>query len=365
MIAVGRTWRRIGLVLSAFALAGTFQTFVVPALRAYHLLFLQEDPAAIAEFKLRQLPPERFQAEIEAALDDDDSELAASLLEVTDQLAYPVDATLRQRIVDAQAFNAQRTLGDIWDGFAKGDASSEAGLGGALLADMTGAGDIRDLIIEGSAFLKGEEPDQVVLVISTVGVALTAGTYMSGGAGLPIRAGASVLKAAKKAGKMPEPLVNELTNLAKTSLNRQALDAAVDAAKRFDGPALAGAAGRILNEQATNKIKQAADDIASIHSKAGYRAVNQSLQVAESTADISKLRKLADATGKRLQGTLKLLGRAALEMGELMAKLIGWMTTALLWLLGAAWTLIRLFFLSVKHSIRAVRWLSKPRPAQA
>ena len=75
-------------------------------------------------------------------------------------------------------------------------------MAGTALGDLFVFGDIRDAVREGSRLAKGEPADELVLGLAGVGLALTAGTYASLGAGAPARVGLSVLKAARKTGRM-------------------------------------------------------------------------------------------------------------------------------------------------------------------
>lgn len=353
---IRRSLRFFGLVTSATALALAFEPMVPPALLAYEVLSQQGDPVAVADFRLRQLPPEMFLNEMELAVAENDFERAASLLAVAEDLTVPVDPALRQRVIDAQAFDAKRTFSEFWDGLADGDASTGAGLGGTLAADLTGVGDVRDLWREGGAYLKGEEYDQVVLVLATAGVALTVGTVASVGAALPARTGLTVLKAAKKAGSLPKPLIDEFVTLSKTAIDREAVEQAVQAARWLDVEGVGTAAGRILRPKEMAILQTAAQDVASIAKTGGYRALHQSLALAESTADLTKMRKLAEAKGNRFLGVVRVLGKTAWKLGELAFGLASVVLAALGWLLVALFVTSRAAYMIARWLARTVWW---------
>ena len=79
-------------------------------------------------------------------------------------------------------------------------------LAGTALGDLFVFGDIRDAVREGSRYAHGETYDELVLGLACVGIALTAGTYASFGAATPARVGLSVVKAARKTGKLGGPM---------------------------------------------------------------------------------------------------------------------------------------------------------------
>lgn len=335
------------VALTVAGLAALFSgPWVIPkAIQSAHLLAQRDDVVAIAEYQLSTVPPRQFQDAIDQALVDGDPELAASLVEVAAGGDTPVSADLSQRVADAQGFDVGRTAGDVWNGFFKGDTASEAALSGSFVADMTGVGDARDLVREGNSYLTTGSYDPVVLTLSVVGLASTVTTYLTAGSAAPVRTGLTVLKAAKKAGSLPDPLVRELGELAVRSIDGVALDEAITAAKRFDYYGAGTAAGRILNPRTATTISKLADDVSGIAGKSGYRAVNQTLRAATSTADISKLRRLADATGTRYRGTLKILsgvgavGGVVLSVASFAIILGGWALSGFVWLLTAGFAI--------------------------
>ena len=77
-----------------------------------------------------------------------------------------------------------------------------AGLAGTALGDLFVFGDLRDAVREGSRYISGENYDQLILGLSVVGIAITAGTYATVGAAAPARVGISAVKAARKAGRI-------------------------------------------------------------------------------------------------------------------------------------------------------------------
>ncbi len=52
-----------------------------------------------------------------------------------------------------------------------------AGLAGTAPGDLFVFGDIRDAAREGSRYVSGQNYDQLILGLSVVGIAITAGTY--------------------------------------------------------------------------------------------------------------------------------------------------------------------------------------------
>ncbi|MCC6660124.1 MAG: hypothetical protein IT437_04480 [Phycisphaerales bacterium] len=87
-----------------------------------------------------------------------------------------------------------RRIRDAGLGAISGRGESIAGLVGAVAADFFVVGDIRDLVIQGGRYVIDGETDEVILVLSGIGLATTLAPEVDW---VP-----SVLKAARKAGTM-------------------------------------------------------------------------------------------------------------------------------------------------------------------
>lgn len=105
-----------------------------------------------------------------------------------------------------------RNTKEFSSGFIDGKGESAIGISGSILSDMTVVGDLRDLSTEGMKFANDEKYDKVVLSIATIGVGLSASQLLSAGSSTPVKVGASVLKVAKKTGKLSEAFLNVISS---------------------------------------------------------------------------------------------------------------------------------------------------------
>ena len=127
---------------------------------------------------------------IEAALAADDSDLAASFVELARDKGIAVSEELSKRVSDA--VTESNSTSDIARRFATGlvtgNADDVASLSGTVAGDLFVFGDIRDVVREGKHLATGEDVDRLVLGLATVGLAVTAATYVSvGGVGAGAR----------------------------------------------------------------------------------------------------------------------------------------------------------------------------------
>lgn len=103
----------------------------------------------------------------------------------------------RARAIEAQGSYLRRAK-DLGLGALSGSGGSLEGLVGAVAADFFVVGDVRDLIIQGGRLILDGEADEVILLLSGVGLATTLAPEVDW---VP-----SILKAARRAGTMTREL---------------------------------------------------------------------------------------------------------------------------------------------------------------
>ncbi|MDO5532308.1 hypothetical protein [Sutterella sp.] len=100
---------------------------------------------------------------------------------------------------------------EVTKGFLLDESVEDYGQAAGALSSLLVVGDIRDLVREGWHWTQGEEVDPFITSLSALGVALTAVSIgpqaPAGGAG---KTGIAVLKAAKRANKIPPRLEKEI-----------------------------------------------------------------------------------------------------------------------------------------------------------
>lgn len=333
---------RIALPLGAALACAIVAPAVLPrGLEAQALLSAQADPAQLAGRMLeRSFDPAIAAREIKSALAADDPDLADSFLELARERHVPIDSALADRVAAASsaAASAGRTAASFAHGLISGEPHDTAGLAGTAVGDLFVFGDLRDALREGTRLARGEPADEVILGLAGAGIAITAGTYATVGLGAPARAGLSMLKAARRIGRMTVRMAEWL---------RRSLREIVDwaALKRTLGGALA--AKPVLTVRATRevvKIEKAqgkarelarlAGDVRAVQGRAGTQAVLDGLNVVEEPHEMSRLAQLAERYGNKTRAVLKLGGRAVLLLGASAVNLFGWLLTAALTVLG-------------------------------
>lgn len=329
---------------ASWALAGVALTLAAAvalwprARAAIEVVSVQDDPARGADVQLSAMPADalrdRIAAEIGDAVVTDDAELAVSLLELASERGIAIDADLVRR-ADEAARARNSASGQAYrfaSGFITGDISDGASLAGTVAGDLFVYGDLRDIAREGWRLASGAEADRVVLGLATAGVAVTAGTYLSAGGAAPVRAGVSLIKDARKLGRVSAGLT-DWTNRSVRAL--------------ASTPAMGSALAR------------AAKDVARVQSRAGTRAAFDVLKVADGPKDLARAARLAEKKGGQTRAVLKILGRGALAIGSLTMGLASWLLSFALAVFG--------LLCSIKAFVErtAERWLRRRKRRKA
>ncbi len=297
-----------------------------------------EDPVKIADQALdRRFNRDVAEREIRQALSADDIDLAQSFVALASDRAVSIDPSLANEVNDAGVKHASvsNTAGRFVHGLWTGEPTDLASLAGTAFGDLFVFGDIRDAAREGTRYLTGQKYDPWILGLAGVGIGITAATYATPGAGAPERVGLSVIKAARRTGRLNPVL---------------AVRAAREAVK------VEGAGGLVELAENTGRVE----------SKAGTQAALDSLAIAEEPQDMSRLARLSAAKGGKTRAIVKLLGRGAIVLAASALELSMWIFWAAFALVGfcssCKATVERL---TLAHLQRRKLWLARAKLARA
>ncbi len=304
---IGRVLSHPGLALGCaaiFALAAA--VFAGGGIAARDRLAMADNPAKISDRALdRVFNGVVAQREIRAALACGDVDLAQSFVELAAERSVAIDPALAQQVRDARAAHntVAGTAGRFVHGLWTGEPTDLASLAGTALGDLFVFGDIRDAAREGTHYLTGQHYDSWILGLAGVGIAITAATYASAGLAAPERIGLSLVKAARRTGRL--------------------------------NPVLAVRATReVVKVEETGGLLDLAENTGRVEAKAGTQAAMDGLAVAQEPQDMARLSRLAAAKGGKTRAIIKLLGRAALVLTAGTFDLAVWLIWAAFAVLG-------------------------------
>lgn len=331
--AKGRSAGMGAPLFAAFVFAVAAVGIAPIALDAGWLLYAQDEPELLADRAVAQtLDPEVAQREIAAALDANDPDLADSFLELARERGISVDPALAARVAESHSTiaTASRAAGSFAQGLVTGEPHDAVGLAGTVAGDLFVFGDIRDAVREGTRLIGGQEADEMILGLACVGLAVTAGTYATVGVGAPARAGLTLLKAARRTGRVSAQLAEWIGRSVRGVVDTAAMRAAFSPAALVR-PVLAVRAARdAVKIEKAGGLVELVQNVGRVQGKAGTRAALDGLKLAEGPKDVERVARLAAAKGGKTRAILKIGGRAAIALTVGTFNLASWLFSALL-----------------------------------
>ncbi|MBR0738881.1 hypothetical protein JQ581_18255 [Bradyrhizobium liaoningense] len=334
-------WLRISTALAGVAACSFMLAQVAPHAReAGAILAAQDDPAVLSELKLDALLRQNdrlVQDNIEAALAAGDADLADSFVALARDRNIALPDDLISRVSDAvkvegsTSYFAKRFA----TGLVTGNADDVASLSGTVAGDLFVFGDIRDVVREGKHLAMGEDTDRLVLGLAAAGLAVTAATYVSVGGAAPVRAGLSLVKDARKVGRLGEGLAAWAGRSAREVVDTPMLQNAVARGSVLRPGETMSAIKAAFRAEKAGALVRLGKDVTRVAGKTGTRGAMDTLRIAEGPKDVARAARLAEAHGGKARAIMKLLGRGALLLATGAFNLT-------LWLFGAALTLFGL-----------------------
>jgi hypothetical protein len=332
--------RRLGLALGGMAVsAAVFAALWPQAREAGTILSAQDDPAELSDVTLNSVlrnDQALIAQNIEAALTANDADLASSFAELARDRNIPLADELSRRVADAVAEenSSSHFAKRFATGLVTGNADDVASLSGTVAGDLFVFGDIRDVVREGKHLAMGEDTDRLVLGLATAGLAVTAATYVSVGGAAPVRAGLTLVKDARKVGRLGEGLAEWAGRSARQVVDRPMLENAVGSASVMRPGASVSAIRAAFHAEKAGALVRLAKDVGRVGERAGIRAAQDTLKIAENPKDVERAARLAEGKGGQTRAILKILGRGALLLATGAFNLTLWLFGALMALFG-------------------------------
>ena len=303
------------------------------------ILAAQDDPAQLSDIQLDSAPRnnQAVVAEtIEAALAANDADLANSFVDLAREKSISVSDELALRVSNAVAEqnSTSHFAKRFATGLVTGDADDVASLSGTIAGDLFVFGDIRDVVREGKHLAMGEDTDRLILGLAAAGLAVTAATYISVGGVAPVRAGLTLVKDARKVGRLGEGLTQWAGRSARQIVDAPMLQNAVATGSVLRPGQTVSAIKAAFRAEKAGALVRLAKDVGRVSEKAGMRGALDTLRIAEGPKDIARAARLAESKGGQTRAILKVLGRGALLLAAGAFNLTLWVFGALLALFG-------------------------------
>jgi hypothetical protein len=331
---------RIGSALAGTAVCALACALLWPHARdAGAILAAQDDPAELSDLQLDSALRNNADVvaqNIEAALAAGDADLANSFVDLAREKNISLSDDLSRRVSDAVAEenSTSHLAGRFATGLVTGNADDVASLSGTVAGDLFVFGDIRDVVREGKHLAMGEDTDRLVLGLAAVGLVVTAATYVSVGGAAPVRAGLTMVKDARKVGRLAEGLTEWAGRSARDMVDMPMLQNAVASGSVMRPGQTVTAIRAAFDAEKAGALVRLAKDVGRVGERAGMRAAQDTLKVAEGPEDVARAARLAESSGGQTRAILKLFGRGALLLAAGAFNLTLWIFGALLALFG-------------------------------
>jgi hypothetical protein len=327
--------RRIALALVATMVSGAAFAAIWPHAReAGAILAAQDDPVELSDLQVNSALRNNqniVAGQIEAALAAHDTGLASSFVDLAKAKDISLSDDLVQRVNEAVAEDstASHFARRFASGLVTGNADDAGSLSGTVAGDLFVFGDIRDVVRESKHLVMGEDTDRLVLGLATAGLAVTAATYVSVGGVAPLRAGLTLVKDARKVGRLGEGLTEWAGRSAREVVDTSALENAVSSAAVTRPTQTVSAITAAFRAEKAGGLVRLAKDVGRVSEKAGARGALDTLKIAEGPEDVARAARLAEASGGKTRAILKLFGRGALLLAAGAFNLSWWVFGAL------------------------------------
>jgi hypothetical protein len=331
---------RLDLAVAGMAVSAAVCLALWPHARdAGALLAAQNDPAELSDLQLNSaLRNNRavIEQNIEAALAANDADLASSFVDLAGEKNISLPDELSRRVGDAvaEANSTSHFAKRFASGLVTGNADDAASMSGTVAGDLFVFGDIRDVVRESKHLVMGEETDRLVLGLAAAGLAVTAATYVSIGGVAPVRAGLTLVKDARKVGRLGEGLTEWAGRSARGIVDTPMLQNAVETGSVMRPGQTVAAIKAAFRPGEAGALVRLAKDVGRVGEKAGMRGALDTLQIAEGPKDVARAARLAESKGSQTRAILKVLGRGALLLAAGAFNLSLWVFWAVLALFG-------------------------------
>ncbi|MGD1935494.1 MAG: hypothetical protein ACFB0Z_13510 [Candidatus Phaeomarinobacter sp.] len=292
-------------------------------------LILQELNASVG--------PDELDGLILEAIDDGRQDDAEMYVEIAAYMNRPLRPQTQDALTASQTTTAVvlRNTGNFVEGFVTGEGRDNAAFAGAVTSDLTVIGDIRDIGGEGSKLVAGEEYSEIVLGLSVVGLAVTAGTVASAGGGLPARVGVSLLKVAKKAGTMTKSFTKELGQLVSRAVDFPALRRTLSDVSLANPNATRRAIGTYADNVKGAELFPVLARMDDMRTTVGPAESVRLMKYVKNTRDLDNVADMSKTLGVKTRGIIELTGKTSLRAFKGAINILRWMVEWV-WALGAA-----------------------------
>ena len=270
---------------------------------------------------------------LDAAVAARDADRAAMLIDLARDLDRPVDVTAAEAMIAARS-GWIASAGDCAACMA--DAATcptLAQLGAcAVPFELSPLGDANALRRAGQAWMTGEDVDEIDAGLALVGLGATGAIVLTGGSSATVKAGAGLLRLARRIGSLTPALARTL----RVPIRWGVVPDYLRGTARL---------GDVTDTAALARISGVATDMGRVRDATSTAEALRLARLVDTPEDAARLARVAEAAGPRTTRSLDVLGksrafRATVRLGRLAAGalVLVWLTLLQAGLVLASWT---------------------------
>jgi len=256
---------------------------------------------------------ETLKQSVEGALRAEEFDEARSLIVIGQKYGHSLDYVAYNTYLtkhDTSTSRMTKQVTGFAEGFFSGKGEDASGVAGALAADFTVVGDLRDLSEQFSNYQDGQPVNQLITTLAGIGVGLTAVTIGSGGMAAPAKAGASTLKLAARMNRLTRSFRDELMRIGAKVFDWQQF---LRLSKGADLTSISRVAKQSYNPQAARSLGALAEQANGIRKNTSVVDSIHLLKYVENTDDLRSVNRLSQRFGIHTRGVFRLLGKTAIR----------------------------------------------------
>jgi len=258
--------------------------------------------------------PSDLSQRIQESINNSEFEDARNYLLIAQEYQFDIDYSnfeIQLKLHDKPLKRMIKNASDFADGFVKGESANISGVAGAVSADFTVVGDVRDLRKEYLKYQAEQPINELIVVLSGTGIGLTALTIGSLGAAAPAKTGVSTIKLAVKSQRLTLKFQKQLLKLGRRIFDWPVFTRVIKQDKSISNMRLA--VKTAYHPEAIKPLEVIASKVNTIRKSSSTADTLFLLKYIENTNDLSHLEKVTLKHGAKTKGLFKLLGKGVIR----------------------------------------------------
>jgi hypothetical protein len=253
----------------------------------------------------RSISAEALARRIDRALARGQRDDAAMYAEIAALAGFAIPASTQTRLAQALAQQATAMAGV---GPAQSSNAASA-LSGAVAAELSIVGDIRDIAAEGEKLVAGMPYDELLLGLSVIGVALATVSPSGSAAMIRAKGGASVLKVAAREGQLTAELTRQLRRLLSEAVDWPALARMLQRTPLSDQAATRKAVEAYSAQVRLAMLFPMLKKIERMRERAGTSEAVRLMRFVRTSEDLDAIAAMSEALGRKTRGVVEITGK--------------------------------------------------------